>query len=589
MKELEKNKGVKLELGKTYKFAGYDWTACEVDDKERFAVIQSHGVTHGEWPGRKPQFTHHCRAYSIDRMDISDYDDKMQKLYNAIKNVEGTSVFHDGSGLYLISKEKAGCKELGKPGSGCYWETLKKIADNSSIFRYVWLGNVYDSTDAWTISSNNCACSREQTDDYIIAPAFNLDLSKVKVIGDEILISKVKILNKSEEDETGSKNISEQDHEGNSDQEYRSIWEYGLNITGNDGKAIHLNSDMIRQVSNALYEDIGRRSVASYTRRQFTTEQCINICRAVFDYMKSHSEIEYEILKNVLGVDFEKEENWVIKTMFTANQKSRTVEHPEKFSSGQEAWDRIKELVLADQNSNEVTEVRYDREAYQARIVHADKTSCKVFAEKADIPETPSFDGNAGKKQEVAALEEGKTYRFAGYDWTACEIDNTGHYAVIQSHGVTHGAWPGYVMPQFGNGNYYGISIDGRDIRDYDDKMRALYDSIKKVETKSSFCIYGKGLFLISYGKAGFIMCANRYSKNYLKALKEAARKDAGVSQDSLVWLGTVYSNDPCYTECVGDVGECVDNQTNDYVIAPSFNLDLSKVEVVGNEIVIKE
>mgnify|MGYP004683803615 FL=1 len=44
-------------------------------------------------------------------------------------------------------------------------------------------------------------------------------------------------------------------------------------------------------------------------------------------------------------------------------------------------------------------------------------------------------------------LELGKTYQFAGYKWTACELINKGKTLVIQSHGVTHGAWPGYVMP----------------------------------------------------------------------------------------------------------------------------------------------
>ena len=42
-------------------------------------------------------------------------------------------------------------------------------------------------------------------------------------------------------------------------------------------------------------------------------------------------------------------------------------------------------------------------------------------------------------------LELGKTYRLAGYDWTACELINNGKTLVIQSHGVTSGAWPGYV------------------------------------------------------------------------------------------------------------------------------------------------
>lgn len=45
----------------------------------------------------------------------------------------------------------------------------------------------------------------------------------------------------------------------------------------------------------------------------------------------------------------------------------------------------------------------------------------------------------------------GQTYSFMGYDWTACELINKGKTLVIQSHGVTHGEWPGFVMPQFEN------------------------------------------------------------------------------------------------------------------------------------------
>ena len=61
-------------------------------------------------------------------------------------------------------------------------------------------------------------------------------------------------------------------------------------------------------------------------------------------------------------------------------------------------------------------------------------------------------------------LELGKTYRFSGYDWTACELINNGKTLVIQSHGVTSGAWPGYVMPQFGNGNFYKAMSDPLEI-----------------------------------------------------------------------------------------------------------------------------
>lgn len=83
-------------------------------------------------------------------------------------------------------------------------------------------------------------------------------------------------------------------------------------------------------------------------------------------------------------------------------------------------------------------------------------------------------------------IESGKTYKFAGYRWTVCELINDGRTAVIQSHGVTHGEWPGFVMPQSGNGDYYADSINVEDISTYDNKMKELYDVIKNVEDKSA-------------------------------------------------------------------------------------------------------
>ena len=117
----------------------------------------------------------------------------------------------------------------------------------------------------------------------------------------------------------------------------------------------------------------------------------------------------------------------------------------------------------------------------------------------------------------------GQTYSFMGYDWTACELINKGKTLVIQSHGVTHGEWPGFVMPQFGNGNYYADSIDGQDISAYDNKMQALYDAIKDAEDSSTS--YGKGLFLISKEKVGFTEWGKSGSGNYWQALKKNSGK----------------------------------------------------------------
>lgn len=181
-------------------------------------------------------------------------------------------------------------------------------------------------------------------------------------------------------------------------------------------------------------------------------------------------------------------------------------------------------------------------------------------------------------------LELGKTYRLAGYDWTACELINNGETLVIQSHGVTHGEWPGYTMPQFGNGNYYADSIDGQDISGYDDRMQLLYDAIKDAEDKSA--PYGKGLYLVSREKIGFTEWCKPGSGYYWTALKEVAGSSLGYGY--YAWLGTVYGSNGAWCICPDGAVYCDYQYGSDFVIPPAFNLDLSKVEVVGDEIMIK-
>ena len=194
MKKLKSNtedKSLVLEPGKTYKFAGYSWTACEVNNDRYVAVIQSRGVTHGAWPGFK--MTEFDSKYSIDGYDISAYDVKTKKLYDAIKDVEDKSASY-GKGLYLVSKEKAGFTRCGEPGSGNYWKALKAAAENASSFGspsyYAWLGTVYGGDNAWYVNSNGGVSYNDQSDDYVVAPVFNLDLSKVEIVDDEIVIRK---------------------------------------------------------------------------------------------------------------------------------------------------------------------------------------------------------------------------------------------------------------------------------------------------------------------------------------------------------------------------------------------------------------
>lgn len=197
-----------------------------------------------------------------------------------------------------------------------------------------------------------------------------------------------------------------------------------------------------------------------------------------------------------------------------------------------------------------------------------------------DSDEVPDTDG-----KENSAVELGKTYQFAGYKWTACELINKGKTLVIQSHGVTHGKWPGFKMEKFGNGNYYADSIDGQDISAYDNKMQALYDAIEDVEDTSAS--YGKGLYLISEEKVGFTELGHPGSGNYWQALKAAAENARSFWAAYCAWLGTVDDSSAWCIHLNGNV-YYGSNQTNGFVVAPAFNLDLSKVEVAGDEIVIK-
>lgn len=191
---------------------------------------------------------------------------------------------------------------------------------------------------------------------------------------------------------------------------------------------------------------------------------------------------------------------------------------------------------------------------------------------------------------QYANLELGKTYNFMGYKWTACELINNGKTLVIQSHVVTNGAWPGLVISQFGNGNYYSKSIDGQDISGYDNKLKELYNAIKDAEDMSA--TYGKGLFLIGKEKVGFTELGEPGSGNYWAALKAVAENARQLGPgNNFVWLGTVDGGaHACCLHSSGSIHghESGCNQNLYYVIAPAFNLDLSKVEIKGDEIIKK-
>lgn len=186
-----------LELGKTYNFMGYKWTACKLVNNDNTVIIQSHGVTCGPWPGFKMlKFGGKVDAFyatDIDGADISAYDDKMQTLYDAIKEVEDKSAPY-GKGLFLVSAEKAQLPTViyGASGAGYYCDALVSAGSEGNpngTHCNAWLGTLGNKENtAWFVNGFANGYIALQ-DDVVktIAPAFNLDLSKVKISGDEIV------------------------------------------------------------------------------------------------------------------------------------------------------------------------------------------------------------------------------------------------------------------------------------------------------------------------------------------------------------------------------------------------------------------
>lgn len=132
---------------------------------------------------------------------------------------------------------------------------------------------------------------------FVVAPAFNLDLSKVEIRDDEIVIKKEKLENQS------------------NSTPYRSIWEYGMDfVNTKDGETMHVTPEMVRQIFEAIKEDNGRNYVASYTSRKFTREQYIAVCDEVENLLANDSgDAEYRACEHVLGEGFDKTETWIIK------------------------------------------------------------------------------------------------------------------------------------------------------------------------------------------------------------------------------------------------------------------------------------
>lgn len=205
-----------------------------------------------------------------------------------------------------------------------------------------------------------------------------------------------------------------------------------------------------------------------------------------------------------------------------------------------------------------------------------DETDGKFIVGTSDSGEKVYFSKEEYERavSEKRTIELGKEYLFAGYRWVPVEINENCHVAVMQSLGVTAGPWPGFSMENLGDGNRYTHNIDEYDISRYDDKTYALMKQIKPVSLID-------GLYLPSFEDIN----DNQLWKD---ALARAASHGISFSASgNSAWTGTYYGYGAYNVDSSGNID--YNGQSNSFVVPAAFNLDLSKIEIVGDKIIIKD
>ena len=228
--------------------------------------------------------------------------------------------------------------------------------------------------------------------------------------------------------------------------------------------------------------------------------------------------------------------------------------------------DTTQEVVIRNDEQLEFGEWCHD-ETGSKFIVGTSDSGKKVYFSKEEYDLVVS-----GKR----TIELGKEYLFEGYRWVPVEINENCHVAVMQSLGVTAGPWPGFSMENLGDGNHYTHNIDEYDISKYDDKTYALMKQIKPVS-------FIDGLYLPGFEDIN----DNQLWKD---ALARAASHGSSFGASSYcAWTGTYYgsSSSAWIVHSTGDTYGS--NQSHSYVVPAAFNLDLSKIEIVGDKIVIRD
>lgn len=206
-----------------------------------------------------------------------------------------------------------------------------------------------------------------------------------------------------------------------------------------------------------------------------------------------------------------------------------------------------------------------------------DETNGKFIVGTSDSGEKVYFSKEEYERavSEKRTIELGKEYLFAGYRWVPVEINENCHVAVMQNLGVTAGPWPGFSMENLGDGNHYTHNIDEYDISRYDDKTYALMKQIKPVSLID-------GLYLPSFEDIN----DNQLWKDALA--RAASHYSSFGASNYYAWTGTYCGNS--YAWIVSSNGNTdSDFQSSSYVVPAAFNLDLSKIEIVGDKIIIKD
>lgn len=171
----------KIELGKEYRFAGYRWVPVEINENCQVVVMQSLGVTAGPWPGFSMENLGDGKhyAHNIDEYDISRYDDKTYALMKQIKPVSLID------GLYLPSFEDINDNQIWK-------DALARAASHGGSFgassNCAWTGTCSGDYDAWFVYSDGNTYGGYQGGSFVVPAAFNLDLSKIEIVGDKIVM-----------------------------------------------------------------------------------------------------------------------------------------------------------------------------------------------------------------------------------------------------------------------------------------------------------------------------------------------------------------------------------------------------------------